>query len=143
MAQNIKAAKEAVQILHGAEQAGAGRKDGSRLMKHGQQDHLQFLKKMKGNLHVATCVSMCRFNKALARMMLVVVMPVRISHGQAQNMFATRRGGAERQIAVASGAWMQAVIELAALTQDHSKLIEVGFRKAVSEPFGALGEEEE
>ena len=55
MAQNIKAAKEAAEVLHGAGQGGADGQQGGRLMKHGEADHLQFLKKMKGNLHAATC----------------------------------------------------------------------------------------
>ena len=73
MAQNIKAAKEAAEVLHGAGEGGADGQQGSRLMKHGEADHLQFLKKMKGNLHVATCVAMSRFNKALAKIILAVV----------------------------------------------------------------------
>lgn len=112
-------------------------------MKHGEADHLQFLKKMEGNLHVATCVAMSRFNKALAKIILAVVIPAREPHGRAQKLLATKRGGAQRQVTVASGAWLDEVAELAFLTQDHGKLKDIGFRASAEEPCGPLGEEDE
>ena len=60
----------------------------SRMMKHGAAEQLSFLKKITGDLHVATCVSMSRFNKRLATVLLYAVAPVRESHGIAQKQFS-------------------------------------------------------
>ena len=47
------------------------------------------------------------------------------------------------QVTVASGAWLDEVLEFAALTQDHCKLNDIGFRASAEEPCGPLGEEDE
>ena len=65
-----------------------------------------FLKRWEAICTLPHCVVLARFNKCLAKMMLVVVTPVCSHHGRAQKMFATRSGGAERQIAMTSGEWI-------------------------------------
>ncbi|CAJ1383946.1 unnamed protein product [Effrenium voratum] len=141
MAQNIATARAAAAASEGHAVASEGA--ASRMMKHGAAEQLSFLKKMTGNLHVATCVSMSRFNKRLATVLLHAVAPVRESHGIAQKQFSTRRGGMERQVQMAAGQWVQEVVSIAKTTVDHKKLESMGFRASPYEATGDVLEEDE
>ena len=142
-AQNIQAAKKAAEAVHEA-QKGAQPVSGAqaKMMKHGDKDTLSFMRKIKGNLHVASAVSAARLNRALAHMLCMVVQPVRAPHGQAQIRLGTRRSAYIRQAEVASGSWSQELRDIA-LTLQCDQIGDLGFRPSVGESAAMLEDEEE
>eukprot|EP00971_Amphidinium_carterae_P341198 6479887-Amphidinium_carterae.1 len=104
----------AAQLQHSVDTAAsAAGTDATRQMKDSGREEVKFQQRLKGNLHVALCVAIAPVNKAIARMLLVLVRPVRLTHGMCVQDHGNRDRSRARQVSMSSGGWLGELLDIA------------------------------